>query len=68
MEIKSKIQKIYVIIRQVTIQYFYFSFIKKNKYLFIRKKMNIISVGWGAFLATVTFSIALVIWGRNGFQ
>nr|AYR06253.1 cytochrome b6/f complex subunit VIII [Renouxia sp.] len=29
--------------------------------------MNIISLGWGAFLAVFTFSIALVIWGRNGF-
>nr|AYR06456.1 cytochrome b6/f complex subunit VIII [Rhodogorgon sp.] len=29
--------------------------------------MNIITLGWGAFLAVVTFSIALVIWGRNGF-
>lgn len=29
--------------------------------------MDIISLGWGSFLATVTFSVALVIWGRNGF-
>nr|YP_009541740.1 cytochrome b6/f complex subunit VIII [Synarthrophyton chejuense]YP_010471097.1 cytochrome b6/f complex subunit VIII [Synarthrophyton patena]AYR05749.1 cytochrome b6/f complex subunit VIII [Synarthrophyton chejuense]UVF62926.1 cytochrome b6/f complex subunit VIII [Synarthrophyton patena] len=29
--------------------------------------MDIVSLGWGSFLAMVTFSIALVIWGRNGF-
>ena len=30
--------------------------------------MDIVTLGWGSFFATVTFSIALVIWGRNGFQ
>ena len=29
--------------------------------------MDIVALGWGSFFATVTFSIALVIWGRNGF-
>jgi len=29
--------------------------------------MDIISLGWGALMAILTFSIALVIWGRNGF-
>ena len=29
--------------------------------------MDIVTLGWGSFFATVTFSIALVIWGRNGF-
>ena len=29
--------------------------------------MDIITLGWGSFFALVTFSIALVIWGRNGF-
>nr|YP_009398476.1 cytochrome b6-f complex subunit 8 [Lophocladia kuetzingii]ARW67662.1 cytochrome b6-f complex subunit 8 [Lophocladia kuetzingii] len=29
--------------------------------------MNIISLGWGSLLAVFTFSIALVVWGRNGF-
>nr|YP_009391465.1 cytochrome b6-f complex subunit 8 [Platysiphonia delicata]ARW59609.1 cytochrome b6-f complex subunit 8 [Platysiphonia delicata] len=28
---------------------------------------DIISLGWGGLLAVVTFSIALVVWGRNGF-
>nr|YP_009297912.1 cytochrome b6/f complex subunit VIII [Plocamium cartilagineum]AOM67850.1 cytochrome b6/f complex subunit VIII [Plocamium cartilagineum] len=28
---------------------------------------DIISLGWGSFLAVFTFSIALVVWGRNGF-
>nr|YP_009397257.1 cytochrome b6-f complex subunit 8 [Thuretia quercifolia]ARW66443.1 cytochrome b6-f complex subunit 8 [Thuretia quercifolia] len=29
--------------------------------------LDILSLGWGAMLAIVTFSIALVVWGRNGF-
>nr|YP_009295962.1 cytochrome b6/f complex subunit VIII [Schizymenia dubyi]AOM64897.1 cytochrome b6/f complex subunit VIII [Schizymenia dubyi] len=29
--------------------------------------LDIISLGWGSFLAVFTFSIALVVWGRNGF-
>lgn len=29
--------------------------------------MNIIDLGWAALMAMFTFSIALVIWGRNGF-
>nr|YP_009396831.1 cytochrome b6-f complex subunit 8 [Ophidocladus simpliciusculus]ARW66017.1 cytochrome b6-f complex subunit 8 [Ophidocladus simpliciusculus] len=29
--------------------------------------IDIISLGWGALLATFTFSISLVVWGRNGF-
>jgi len=29
--------------------------------------MDILSLGWGALLAVLTFSIALVVWGRNGF-
>nr|YP_009296772.1 cytochrome b6/f complex subunit VIII [Bangiopsis subsimplex]AOM66115.1 cytochrome b6/f complex subunit VIII [Bangiopsis subsimplex]ARO90328.1 cytochrome b6f complex subunit 8 [Bangiopsis subsimplex] len=29
--------------------------------------MDILSLGWSALLASFTFSIALVVWARNGF-
>ncbi|AFY85155.1 MULTISPECIES: cytochrome b6-f complex subunit PetN [Oscillatoriales] len=29
--------------------------------------MDILTVGWAAFLGVFTFSISMVIWGRNGF-
>nr|QCI06915.1 cytochrome b6-f complex subunit 8 [Halydictyon mirabile] len=28
---------------------------------------DILTLGWGSLLAVVTFSIAAVVWGRNGF-
>lgn len=29
--------------------------------------MDIISLGWATIMMTFTFSISLVVWGRNGF-
>lgn len=29
--------------------------------------MDIISLGWAALMTMFTFSIALTVWGRNGF-
>jgi cytochrome b6-f complex subunit 8 len=29
--------------------------------------MNIIALGWASIMVIFTFSLALVIWGRNGF-
>ncbi|MCT7978267.1 cytochrome b6-f complex subunit PetN [Laspinema olomoucense] len=29
--------------------------------------MDILTVGWAAFLGVFTFSITMVVWGRNGF-
>jgi cytochrome b6-f complex subunit 8 len=29
--------------------------------------MDIVTFGWAGLLTVFTFSIALVIWGRNGF-
>nr|YP_009504719.1 cytochrome b6/f complex subunit VIII [Cyanophora biloba]AWW13904.1 cytochrome b6/f complex subunit VIII [Cyanophora biloba] len=29
--------------------------------------MDILSLGWAALMAIFTFSLSLVVWGRNGF-
>jgi cytochrome b6-f complex subunit 8 len=29
--------------------------------------MDIISLGWASLMVMFTFSIALTVWGRNGF-
>ncbi|MGV0026403.1 cytochrome b6-f complex subunit PetN [Phormidesmis priestleyi] len=29
--------------------------------------MDILTLGWVALLAVFTFSISMVVWGRNGF-
>jgi cytochrome b6-f complex subunit 8 len=31
------------------------------------KIMDIISLGWSALMVMFSFSLALVVWGRNGF-
>mgnify|MGYP003445684860 CR=1 FL=1 len=31
------------------------------------KYMDIISLGWAGVMTMFTFSLALVVWGRNGF-
>ena len=30
--------------------------------------MDVLSLGWATLMTTFTFSLALVVWGRNGFQ
>jgi cytochrome b6-f complex subunit 8 len=37
------------------------------KKLLKKKIMNIITLGWASIMVIFTFSLALVIWGRNGF-
>jgi cytochrome b6-f complex subunit 8 len=29
--------------------------------------MDILSLGWAALMTMFTFSLAIVVWGRNGF-
>nr|QWK41816.1 cytochrome b6-f complex subunit VIII [Protohalopteris sp.] len=29
--------------------------------------MDIISLGWATIMMTFTFSLSLIVWGRNGF-
>ena len=35
--------------------------------LFQKKKMDILSLGWSSLMVMFSFSLALVVWGRNGF-
>ena len=30
-------------------------------------KMDILSLGWSSLMVMFSFSLALVVWGRNGF-
>ena len=30
--------------------------------------MDILSLGWSSLMVMFSFSLALVVWGRNGFQ
>lgn len=32
-----------------------------------RKNMDILSLGWSSLMVMFSFSLALVVWGRNGF-
>jgi len=29
--------------------------------------MDVLNLGWATLMATFTFSLSLVVWGRNGF-
>jgi cytochrome b6-f complex subunit 8 len=35
--------------------------------VFHSKKMDILSLGWSSLMVMFSFSLALVVWGRNGF-
>ena len=30
--------------------------------------IDVLSLGWGSLMLVFSFSLALVVWGRNGFQ
>jgi len=34
---------------------------------FQEKRMDILALGWAMILVVFTFSLAMVVWGRNGF-
>ena len=43
--------------------------LKKNKFCYIYKNdlnLMIFQIGWAALATIFTFSIAMVVWGRNG--
>lgn len=45
----------------------FFNYRILNQFLIIYIYMDIISLGWAGVMTMFTFSLALVVWGRNGF-
>nr|YP_010596573.1 cytochrome b6-f complex subunit VIII [Chrysotila carterae]WAK83209.1 cytochrome b6-f complex subunit VIII [Chrysotila carterae] len=39
----------------------------KYKELKVYSRMDILSLGWSSLMVMFSFSLALVVWGRNGF-
>ncbi len=47
---------------------FYYNYNKENKQIEKRKSMfDVITLGWASLMLVFSFSLALVVWGRNGF-
>lgn len=38
-----------------------------HKNIILEKAMDILTLGWVALLVLFTWSISMVVWGRNGF-
>ena len=49
--------------KRIALKYFFWMFCYIE---FINKIMMIFHIGWAALAAIFTFSIAMVVWGRNG--
>jgi cytochrome b6-f complex subunit 8 len=42
--------------------------LKENNFIKIFNSMiDLLSLGWAALMLVFSFSLALVVWGRNGF-
>jgi cytochrome b6-f complex subunit 8 len=39
----------------------------RHKNIILNKAMDILTLGWVSLLVLFTWSISMVVWGRNGF-
>ncbi len=40
---------------------------KSNKFFEENEMIDVLSLGWATLMLVFSFSLALVVWGRNGF-
>jgi cytochrome b6-f complex subunit 8 len=46
---------------------YFYHLVDKSNQKRSRFQMDILSLGWATLMTVFTFSLSLVVWGRNGF-